>query len=58
MTKVITIGIDITDGLAGYQIVINGEIKQFDELSRKEQIKVLNSFSNGYNMFIDALKDE
>ena len=47
------------DGLIGYQFHNdNGKVVYFEDLSRTEQIRILNSFTNGYRLFIDALKEE
>ena len=51
--------IEINDGLAGYQFKDdNNEVSQFENMSRVEQIMVLNSFVNGYELFIRCLKKE
>lgn len=50
--------IEIKDGLAGYQFKDgNDNVVQFENLSRKEQIRILNSFANGYSLFKDVLKE-
>ena len=51
--------IEINDGLAGYQFTKgNDNVVQFEDMSRVEQIRILNSFANGYELFINALKKE
>ena len=51
--------IDITvSELAGYEFFIDGEKVQWEEMNRQQQIRVLNSFSQGYNLFINFLKSE
>jgi hypothetical protein len=47
------------DDLVGYQFK-SGENKviRFEDMSRREQIKVLNAFVNGYELFLTALKEE
>ena len=50
--------IEINDGLAGYQFKKGKDRVQFEDLSRWEQIRILNSFANGYELFINALKKE
>lgn len=56
---VMTITIEIKDGLAGYEFKDgNGEIVQFEKLPRVEQVRILNSFANGYNLFLKALNDD
>ena len=53
------IEIEIKDGLAGYQFHDDkGNVVMWENLSRKEQIKVLNGFANGYELFINALKED
>ena len=53
------ITIEIKDGLAGYQFKDdNNKVVQFENLSRVEQIRILNSFANGYELFIKCLKEE
>ena len=53
------ITIEIKDGLAGYQFKDgNDNVVKFEDLSRKEQIGILNSFVNGYELFIRCLKVE
>ena len=47
------------DGLVGYQFRDDKEnVVKWEDLSRKEQIKVLNGFANGYELFIRALKEQ
>ena len=51
--------IEIKDDLAGYQFKdSNDNVVQFKNLSRTEQVMILNSFANGYNLFKIALKEE
>ena len=51
--------IDITvSELAGYQFHIDGKKVDWDDMSREQQIKVLNSFSQGYRLFERFLKAE
>lgn len=53
------IEIEIKDGLAGYQFKDdNDNVVKFENLSRQEQIRILNSFANGYELFIKALNEE
>ena len=53
------IEIEVVDGLAGYQFKDdNDNVIQFEDLSRKEQIRILNGFANGYELFIKALKED
>ena len=47
------------DDLVGYQFKsYENEVIRFEDMSRREQIKVLNAFANGYELFISALKEE
>ena len=51
--------IEINDGLAGYQFKDdNDNVVRFEDLSRQEQVRILNSFVNGYSLFKIALKGE
>ena len=53
------ITIEVNDGLVGYQFKEdNNKVIHFEDMSRRDQIKVLNAFANGYELFIKALKDE
>ena len=51
-----TVTIEIKDGLVGYQFKDgNNNVVQFEDLSRREQVRILNSFANGYSLFKDIL---
>ena len=51
--------IEIEDGLVGYQFKDdNDNVVQFEDLSRREQVRILNGFANGYNLFKSVLKEE
>ena len=51
--------IEIDGSLVGYRLKDNNnKFVHFEDLSRKEQISILNSFTSGYRLFIDALKEE
>ena len=50
--------IEIEDGLVGYQFKKGKNKIKFEDLSRVEQIGILNSFANGYELFINVLKEE
>lgn len=51
--------IEIKDGLAGYQFKDgNDNVVHFEDLSRWEQIRILNGFANGYSLFKSALKEK
>ena len=51
--------IEIKDGLVGYQFKDgNDNVVQFENLSRREQVRILNGFANGYQLFRSVLKDE
>ena len=52
------ITIEINDGLAGYHFEKDNNVVRFEDLSRVEQIRILNSFANGYELFIEALKED
>lgn len=51
----LTIDIQVSE-LAGYEFHIDGKKVNWGDMSREQQIKVLNSFSQGYNLFIGFLK--
>ena len=51
----LTIDIQVSE-LAGYKFHIDGKKVNWKDMSREQQIKVLNSFSQGYNLFIGFLK--
>lgn len=53
----LTIDIQVSE-LAGYMFFIDGKLIQFQDMSREQQIKVLNSFSQGYRLFERFLKSE
>ena len=47
------------DDLIGYQFKSDeNKVVRFEDMSRREQIKVLNAFAKGYELFINALKEE
>ena len=48
------------DDLIGYQFKSdeNEVILRFEDMSRREQIHVLNAFVGGYKLFLTALKEE
>ena len=47
------------DDLVGYQFKSDeNKVIHFEDMSRREQIKVLNAFASGYKLFINALKEE
>lgn len=50
--------IEFTDNLCGYSFIKEGKQVQWSELSRQEQISVLNSFAQGYELFEKFLKEE
>ena len=51
--------IEISGGLAGYQFHDdNDNVVLFEDLSRLEQIRILNGFANGYELFIKVLKED
>lgn len=51
--------IEINDELVSYQFKDdNDNVVRFEDLPRQEQVGILNSFVNGYNLFKIALKEE
>lgn len=55
--KGMTIDIQVSE-LAGYMFFIDGKQVVWEDMTRQQQIKVLNSFSQGYNLFQHFLKEE
>lgn len=55
--KGMTIDIQVSE-LAGYVFYIDGKQVQYEDMTRQQQIKVLNSFSQGYRLFERFLKEE
>lgn len=53
----LTIDIQVSE-LAGYKFHIDGKKVDWEDMSREQQIKVLNSFSQGYRLFERFLKAE
>ena len=50
---------ELDDDLVGYQFKSeDNNVIHFEDMSRREQIKVLNAFASGYELFINALKEE
>ena len=47
------------DDLVGYQFKSDeNKVIRFEDMSRREQIKVLNAFASGYELFITCIKEE
>ena len=55
--KGMTINIQVSE-LAGYVFYIDGKQVQYEDMNRLQQIKVLNSFSQGYELFERFLKQK
>ena len=55
--KGMTIDIQVSE-LAGYMFYIDGKQVRYEEMTRHQQIKVLNSFSQGYRLFERFLKEK
>lgn len=53
----LTIDIQVSE-LAGYEFYIDGQKINYEDMTREQQIKVLNSFSQGYNLFVRFLKEK
>lgn len=53
----LTIDIQLSE-LAGYEFYIDGQKINYEDMTREQQIKVLNSFSQGYNLFVRFLKEK
>lgn len=51
--------IEIKDGLTGYQFKDgNDNVVNFEDLSRREQVRILNSFVHGFELFKSVLKEK
>lgn len=53
----INIEIDM-EGLAGYEFFVDGKSVLWENMDRKQQISVLNSFIQGYGLFKKFFKEE
>ena len=53
----LTIDIQLSE-LAGYEFYIDGKKINYEDMTREQQIKVLNSLSQGYNLFVRFLKEK
>lgn len=55
----ININIEI-DGkvLVGYEFFVDGKLVLWEDMNRKQQVSVLNSFMQGYGLFKKFLKEE
>lgn len=53
----LTINIQASE-LAGYEFYIDGQKTNYEDMTWEQQIKVLNSFSQGYNLFARFLKEK
>lgn len=52
-----TIQVEISD-VAGYEFFVDGIHVNWSDMTREQQIKVLNSFSQGFELFRRFLKEE
>lgn len=60
-TKNNTINVNIEidgKGLAGYEFFVDGKHKDWQDMTREQQIKVLNSLLSGFELFRKFLKEE
>ena len=55
--KGMTIDIQVSKSI-GYVFYIDGKIVLWEEMTRQQQIKALNSFIQGYKLFERFLKEE
>lgn len=55
--KGMTIDIQVSE-LIGYMFYIDGKQVVWEDMTRDQQIKVLNAFSQGYRLFERFLKEE
>jgi hypothetical protein len=53
----IKITVEISE-LNGYQIKVDGMKTNWEDLTRAQQIQVLNSLANGYNFLCQYLKEK
>lgn len=59
VTNVLNINIEIGGkGLAGYEFFIDGKSVLWENMNRRQQISVLNSLVQGYELFKRFLKEE
>lgn len=52
------IEIELSDDLCGFKFESKGQNVQWGDLNRKQQIRILNSFAKGYELFNKFLKEE
>lgn len=45
-------------GLAGYEFFVDGKLVLWEDMNRKQQVSVLNSLIQGYELFKKNLKEE
>lgn len=58
-SNTITISIEIDEkGLAGYEFLVDDKSVLWENMDRKQQISVLNSFIQGYGLFKKFFKEE
>lgn len=53
----VTINIQVSE-LAGYELFIDGQKMNYEDMTRGQQIRVLNSLSQGHNLFLRFLKEK
>lgn len=52
------IEIELSDDLCGFKFESKGKNVQWEDLDRKQQIRILNSFAKGFELFNKFLKEE
>ena len=52
------IKITLDDDLAGYTFTEGKKIVFFENLTRQQQVKICNAFSQGYNLFVQHIKEQ
>ena len=52
------IKITLDDDLAGYQFKEGKKTVFFENLTRQQQVKICNAFTQGYNFFVQHIKEQ
>ena len=52
------IKITLDDDLAGYTFTEGKETVFFENLTRQQQVKICNAFAQGYNLFVQHIKEQ
>ena len=52
------IKITLDDDLAGYQFKEGKKTVFFENLTHQQQVKICNAFAQGYNLFVQHIKEQ